>query len=554
MDEVTKRWTLCAADERAVANGCTFDEERAEYVVNWIERYCHLYEGETAGQLMTLDDWQREVTMRLFGWVKLSEDWGRRVRRFRRAGIWIPKKNGKSPTLAAWGLYLLIGDGEQGQKIYSAAKDGKQAMISHQHAMEMVRMSPELSAECSINKSTGQITHTPTRSFYKIVAGDNVNSQEGLNGSVMIDETHVVNRRLAGVLKGAGISRSEPFQIEVSTAGSNPDGYGKGQRDYGIAVEKGEIDDEQFFFREWSAPQDLGEEELAADPLKYGRMANPTMGRIVKPGEFIADYKSSVHSIDKLSLFKMYRLNIWQRSSNPWLSSGDWSKCERRFTEEDLLGEMCVAGMDLSKTRDMTALVLVFPGDDEGIRLLPFFWMPESQAHAKAHLAPFLQWAKDGWLELTPGDVLDYGFLRTRFRELAAKFQIVKLVYDPTYAEETTQALSEGVMDAAGNVIEDGTGVERIMFKQTLENFTPVIEQFERLVIAGKANHNGHPILSWQAGHVHAKRVGRGRVLVKPPAEDVKKIDGVVASVMGLSHAKDLIMGSVYEQKGNLSL
>jgi phage terminase large subunit-like protein len=101
--------------------------------------------------------------------------------------VWIAKKNGKSPTLAAWGLYLLCADGEQGQKVYSVAKDGKQAMIAHTHAIEMVRRSPALSpdmgGECTINRSTGQITYHPTSSVYKVVAGDNPQSQEGLNGS-----------------------------------------------------------------------------------------------------------------------------------------------------------------------------------------------------------------------------------------------------------------------------------------------------------------------------------------------------------------------------------
>lgn len=536
-DRVTRQWVRNVADERAAASGCRFDEERAEHAVRWIQQTCHLYEGEFAGQLMELRDWQDEVTRRLFGWVRHSEDWGREVRRFRRASVWVPKKNKKSPTLAAWGLYLLCGDGEMGQKVYSVAKDGKQAMISHTHALEMVRRSPQLSAECQVNKSTGQITHQPTSSFYKVVAGDNPQSQEGLNGSLMVDETHVVDRRLMKILRGAGISRSEPLHIEVSTAGSNPDGYGKERYDYGRKVESGEFEDEQLLFVSYSAPQDLADADLEADPVKWGKAANPAWGHTIKPAEFLQDYQTAKVSLSDLADFKMYRLNVWQQSASPWLREADWAACRRDFTEADLEGQDCWAGLDLSKTRDMTALVLAFRGEEpESWRLLPYFWLPEETARKLNHLAPFLAWARAGHLALTPGSAVDYGFIRAAFRRLAARFNIRELAYDKTYADETTQALEQGVMDDKGGTVEEGTGVSRIEFPQTITAFAGPTADFERLVITGRLEHSGHPILTWQAGHVQVRTDANcNKRPVKPRPDDHRKIDGVVAGIMALA-------------------
>src|SRR5262245_38577853 len=99
----------------------------------------------------------------------------------------------------------------------------------------------------------------------------------------------------------------------------------------------------------------------------------------------------------------------------------------------------------MSRTLDMSSSTLVFPWSDL-IRLLVDHWMPHDEAHAKNHLAPFLQWAADGWLTLTPGNVVDYGFIRAQFRKLSAIFDIRELLYDKTYAEETTQALEQGVI------------------------------------------------------------------------------------------------------------
>jgi hypothetical protein len=153
---VTKRWMRDASDELAVRNGCWFEPLVGAYVVWWIERYCRLYEGEQAGEPLRLRglrdepeweihdqwdaeaqayalerhryyvdgikrgqarDWQYEFHMRLYGWQRQSAKWGRPVRRFRRGDVWIPKKNKKSPTLAANGLYLTCGDGEPGNHV-----------------------------------------------------------------------------------------------------------------------------------------------------------------------------------------------------------------------------------------------------------------------------------------------------------------------------------------------------------------------------------------------------------------------------------------------------
>ena len=203
-DALTKRWIRNESDERAAAAGYRFDVERGQFVVDWMAEYLRLYEGEWAGQPFECRDWQYDATMRLFGWVKDSDRWGREVRRFRKASIWVAKKNKKSPTLAAWGLYLLAADGEAGQKVFIGAKDGQQAReIAGKHAVEMMQSSPQLSRECTLNKNFMQITHEASRSFMRPLSSANVRTKEakqGLNGSVLIDETREMARR-AGLVE-----------------------------------------------------------------------------------------------------------------------------------------------------------------------------------------------------------------------------------------------------------------------------------------------------------------------------------------------------------------
>ncbi len=558
IDKTTREWIRNAADEMAARNGCRMDLERGQFVVNWIQGYLRLYEGEYAGEMMILRDWQLDTTLRLFGWIRWSDRWNRWVRRFRRASIWVPKKNKKSPTLAAWGLYLFAGDGEPGQKVYLCAKDGSQAReIAGKHAIEMLQQSPVLMSECTVNRTLMQITHEPSRSIMRPLSSANSRtkeSKEGLNGSALIDETHVVDRDFIDRISRMGISRSEPLQIEVSTAGNNPDSYGKSQHDRAVSVEKGEIIDQALCTAIYEAPQDLEDSELDRDPLRYLRMANPAMGHTVDPEEALDDYNQSKRSNSALGVFKMYRLNIWQRAANPWLRGSDWDACKAAFTEDDLAGRECFAGLDLSATQDMSALVLIFPDGEDRYLQLPYFWLPEEMARENDHLVSFMDWHHAGRLILTPEDVVDYGFIKGTIRRLATKFQIMGLAYDPMFAEQITQEIEQGVRGEDGKVVEEGTGIARYQFKQTLVQFAVPTAAYERLVISHKLLHNGHPVLSWQAGHVHVYTdANTNKRPIKPKPGDIRKIDGIAAGIMGL----DLAMRApkrktVYRRRGIL--
>lgn len=544
MDALTRSWLRGPADEKAVARGCRFDEERAKFAVDWIERYCVLYEGDAAGQPLKLRDWQLEFVMRLFGWVRHSAEHGKDIRRFTRASVYIAKKNKKTPTIAAIGLHLLSGDGEPGQKVFSCAKDGKQAMLAHTHAMEMTRRSPELLSECAINRTTGRITHEPTRSFYDVISGDNIEGQEGLNGSVIVDETHVVDERLMKRLKYAGISRREPLHIEVSTAGTNPDSYGKRQFDHAVSVQAGLTEDQELLAMVYAAPQDLSDADLDADPVKYGKMANPAWGHTIREEEFLSSYHAAKKkSISDLLDFKMYRLNIWQRSSNPWLRASVWDDSGRPIDMERLKGLPCNAALDMGKVSDPTAFIRLFtdPDDPNHIIMIPTFWMPRAYAAANNHLVPFLEWERQGFLIITEGDVADYGHVRGTIRNLHKETPIKEIAYDETYAEEMTQALSSGVMDETGKVIEEGIGCERVIFKQNIMTFAKPTDDYERQLIAGTLHHNHNPMLTWMAGHCEVYRdVNGNKRPVKPDGRKggLKKIDGIVVGIMALARYK----------------
>lgn len=585
-DRDTRAWIRNPSDEQAASRqGCRFSLRKAVYAVWWIERYCRLYEGDRAGEALLLRgchkcgqygiavpefidpsnskdpgmaacldrarrytrcvraghglDWQYECTMRVFGWVTFNELRQKWVRRFRQASIWVSKKNKKTPTMAAWGMCLLAGDDEPGQKVFLCAKDGMQVRKNlAKHTNEMVLQSPELRSVCTINKVEMQIAHEPSRSVMIPLSSSNertMKSKEGLNGSVLVDETHVVDREFMHTVNRAGISRAEPLHAEFSTSGDDPDSYGKERFDLAERIIRGDEPDQwRTFAAIYAAPQDLKDADLDADPLKYGRLANPAMGHTVDPVEFMDDYRASRKSPSNLARFKMYRLNIWQNSASPWLNMHGWTAGKRDIRLEQFVGRQCWSSLDLASVKDFTALTLCFPEGNDVFTLFWWFWLPEETAIAVQHLIPIRQWQADprSNLILTPGARTDYGFIRSHFRELHQRFQIQELAYDDWNAEQVTQEIEQGVRNKDDLMIEEGTGVPRLNFSQGIRAFNEPTKRFEASVIDGKILHDGNPLATWMAGNATVRPDQNGNYKPIKPREGVKKIDGIVTAVM----------------------
>lgn len=537
-DADTRAWIRTAADERAAAAGMRFDVERGQFACDWIESHCCLYEGEHAGEPMQLYPAQREYFMRLYGWVRWSEEWQQWIRRFTHTTYLASKKNGKSPMAAAHNLYLLCGDGEPGQKVYQAAGNGGQALIAQMHAINMVRQSPKLCGDCKINNTTHQITHRPTNSVLTILTGDDsrgAKTKEGLNGSVTYDEMHIVNRQIEERTSRAGISRKEPVNAAFSTAGDDPSAVGAERFKYGRQVNAGERHDPHFLHVEYAAPAAATDAEIEARLDEYGRAANPAWGTLVKPTEFRADWQRSKGKPREVARFKQYRLNIEVGSTSPWLSIAAWQHGRRDYALADLAGRDCFLGFDAARKLDMTAAVFLFPWDEDGpgtLRVWPMFWLPEDTAAERDHLFPFRSWGRAGHLSLTAGGTMDYSLVKDDIRHAITehRLNVLGLYFDRTYANEITQALHEG--ERLGPTVVPGVVAAREEVGQGIMVMTGLACEFERRLNAGLVQHPGNLVMDWQVGHCEVKRDRNQNIAPQKPAPySGKNIDGIAAAL-----------------------
>ena len=165
-------------------------------------------------------------------------------------------------------------------------------------------------------------------------------------------------------------------------------------------------------------------------------------------------------------------------------------------------------------------------GDVRHLRV--FCWLPEDTARKLRNKIDYAAWAKDGFITLTSGNVTDYNQILEDATELFQKYGVQKLAFDPKYAEELTQSLA---ME---------TGVERVEFTQSITNFARPTKLFEDLVISRQLQHDGNPLLSWQAKHTKVKEDSDANIRpIRPKLGDHRTIDAVVAAIMALGVADD---------------
>lgn len=534
------KWIRSAADEHALLKGCRFDIARAEHVEEFLATFLVHTQDPFRGKPFTLQTHQRDdLFYPLFGWVKTDER-GHTVRRYRKAYVEKPKKNGKSTEASGIGLYMLVADGEGGAEIYSAASDRNQANIVHREACNMVESSPILSKALTLNRATWNIAYPKTTSFYRALAST-PKSNEGFKPHCIIaDELHTWTgergRDLYDCLRWGFASRTQPLFFQITTAGDDPLSVCREQHDYSQKIIDGTIFDDSFFPLIYAAGKD-------DNPWKEStwKKANPSLGTTITLESFKTDAAEAKRTPTATARFKRYRLNIWTTGDNAWLPIAKWNERKIEFTEETLTGRSCFAAIDLSRISDTTSLQLIFPPDDpsEPYYLLSYFWLPEATAKELSGVVPYDLWAEQNLITLTPGNVVDYAFIEREIGRISQLFTIDRLTFDPLFAEDVTQR------------IESEFNIPRESFAQTIMNFARPTAEFERLVIADalpsgatahsprQIAHNGHALMDWQIGNVCVRcdASGNKRPLKPNNPMDRRKVDGPVAAVMALGLA-----------------
>lgn len=468
--------------------------------------------GTFARQPFALRPWQQEIVRRLFTVTPAGP------RQYRTALLMLPRKNGKSELAAAIALYGLLADGEIGAEVYSAAADRDQAALVFNVAAQMVRNDPELYAQCEIVDSQKRIVHRKSGSVYRAISAD-AHTKHGFNASLVIyDELHAApNRELYDVLSTSMGARQQPLFVAISTAGYDRHSILWELYDYARKVRDGLVEDPTFLpiLYEASKEADWLDEAVWAD-------CNPALGDFRSLDEMRIAAKRAQTIPAQENAFRRLYLNQWTEQAERWMPVALWDACQAEIDWSLFRRRPCYVGMDLSSTRDLTALVAVFP-DEDGFDVRPIFFVPQDNIRERAHRdrVPYDQWARDGYLVATPGNVVDYDYIRRALNEWDQQFDLKEIAYDPWNATDLVVRLTE----------QDGFTCEPI--RQGFSSLSAPTKELEKAVGNRELRHDGHPVLRWCLGNVAIETDSAGNL--KPSKKvSTERIDGITALVMAV--------------------
>lgn len=529
-----KRFLDDLANEKKAAFPYQFNADRAERFCVFAELMPHV-KGKWSGTTLILENWQCFLLANLYGW----EDKKTGLRRFQRAFVFLPRKNGKTTIAAIIGLGMLTIEAEPGAEVYTGATSEDQANEVFRPAKAMANKAKGFKEQFGVEVMASSIHREDELSFFRRLIGK---PGEGQSPYCAIHDEyheHPTSEQVDSMNTGMG-SRQEPLQLIITTAGVDISSPCKEFDDYARQVIEGVRQDDQLFVLIYA----MDEEDDWKD-LKTWKKANPNYGVSVSAQYLNNKLREAKNRVSQQNIIRCKHLNEWMNVSTRWIDADLWRKCEdKNLKVENFKNEPCFLGLDLASKIDIVSLVQVIRFNDLwhviARHYLPSetIWLPQN--------THYQQWLAEGWLTETEGARTDFQVVESDIKAISEINPVKELAFDP---REASYLIAN---------IQEWASFECVEIVQGPAHMSEPMKELEAVIHANSIRHNGDPVLAWMMSNI-IKKQGRGGGSVKyyyPTKEkDDQKIDGVVALIMALSraiqHEDD---ESVYESRGLRSL
>lgn len=506
-----------------------FEPKAARHIFDFYQLLRH-YKGEWAGKVITLEPWQMFFLGSVFGWLHKEN----RLRRLREATLEVPRKNGKTLLLAGVALYGLDYDGEEGAEIYTAATARDQAKLLWNDAKIMVEASPELSQRFKITIGQNTISYRERNSLLKPLSKDSgrldgLNVHYGLN-----DELHAwPSRDLYDVIDSAMGARRQPLMMNITTAGNSTNVFYFEYRKYLISILEGSLQNDRTFALIYT----LDREDLENNTInawhdeRLWKKANPNYGVSVLTEDMQRMADKSLGDPQALSNFLTKRLNIWTSARSAWMNMEWWGRAARVQKVEEFKGQPAYIAVDLSSKVDLSAIaVLVYDHSEKKYRTFSKSYMPSGRIKELTASGEMMwqDWAEKGYLTATPGEMVDYEYIRADILALYKTLDVISVGADPYNA---TQLITQLQAD----------GIEVIEVNQRVSTLSEPMKQLFAEVKNETLWHDNNPVANHAMGNVVTKTDFKGNIF--PAKESPKmRIDPSVALInaFALELAKSL--------------
>lgn len=490
-------------------------DERYEFREDKVEQVCefisiiHHYTGKHAGKPFILEAWQEWIVASMYGFYLK----GTNERLVQSAYIEMARKQGKSAFASALCLYHLIADGEMNAEVYMAANSKDQAKVSFNMASNFSKMLDPGKEFLDPYRDT--IKYERTLSFLKVLAADS-SKLDGPNASMyLIDEYHAAkNSGVKDVLQSSQGMRENPMAVIITTAGFDRLGVCYQYREMCTEVVSGLKEDDTLFIAIYC----LDKEDDWKDEAVWVK-SNPNLGVTVQTKYIKTQVKKAINTPSDEVGIKTKNLNIWCDAEKIWIKDDYILAASANVNLEDYRGLDCFIGVDLSSTSDLTAFSVMIPTTEKMV-WKTFYFLPEAALTEKRFKELYGEWARQGALCITPGNVVDYDFILNKIMEIGQILNIVTIGYDSWNA---TQFVI--------NCTEKGLPMEP--YSQSIGNFNKPTKELERLLLSGVAVIDNNIINRHCFRNVVMARDKNGNTKPSKQFEE-KKIDGVIAMIEAL--------------------
>jgi phage terminase large subunit-like protein len=337
-------------------------------------------------------------------------------------------------------------------------------------------------------------------------------------------------------------TRRQPLLFEITTAGINRQGPWWAHREYTRMILEGLHQDDAWFG--FIAGADAEDDWTL--PETWAR-ANPNYNISVKPDFLETECRKAQAMPVFQSAFRRLHVGQLVEQEEKVIDRAHWDACaDPTLRVEAFADRPCYAGLDLSSTTDLTALVLLFVEDAGRFVVFPTFWIPGDNIARRVQRdhVPYDVWVRDGAVVATEGNITDYNVVERDILAQVSRLDLQVLAYDPSNATQLATRLGEAL------------GPDKLLaIPQGFKHYNDPTRRLIALVDGAGLAHPAHPVLTWNADNLTVTTNSYGEI--RPDkSKAIERIDGMVALLLALGRAITTPEPtvSVYETRGVLTL
>lgn len=515
----TSKWIKLAVQRHVedVAN-----EDLWDYRVDAVERvfkffyFLNINIANKYSQFQLLP-YQAFMLVALFGLYKK----GTNKRKYRYAFLFMARKNGKTAFAAALQLYFVLADGVQDPQSLLVASTREQASIALESATNIIHNSPAISKRLDAQRYKIIFKDRSKGGFSKTLAS-NATRLDGYGASsCILDEIHAYpDDSLFNVIKSSILARTNPMVMLISTAGFNISGLCFDLVETGKNTLMKEIENPSFFFMLYM----LDDKDDYEDTDNWVK-SNPSLDEVVFLEDLLTEFQHAVNMPSELNNFLTKHLNLFVAQSDIWIPDEKVKELVNPDIKiEDYAGKDCFIGMDLSSTRDLASIVVLFFDEELNKHVVfPYFFMPDNQSKSLRKGGYSIDlWVKKGYINKSMTPTTDYNAIFHLIEKISNEHNIIKVMYDKWNAASLINKIQQELEYAYCE-----------SFEQTTTKFNRPLKHLETLIYNEDIILAENPVLRWNFRNAVLYQDGNNNIkLMKNKSLD--SIDGLVSLGMAM--------------------